>query len=238
MPVPDTCAPAACASVSGAATVMLALRAGQPAGPSMSPREVETTTAVSRLAPLSIVMVWLAVKSITLATEMTVAPASTAASTVVAPAVPTAAKTAVSGFAPASIRIVWPAPKSATLAALRLSAPAADAADRVVAACVRESVQRLSASKPSGKRPTLLLVAPAAGDTNTKVANAAGFTKRSQVTIDTGTGIEARTVAAGGVGAAGWVLALAVPAAAGAMNTKVTNVCGGFGGGIGGAVST
>ena len=39
--------------------------------------------------------------------------------------------------------------------------PAAEAADRVVAACVRKSTQLLPVSAPSGKRPTLLLDAPA-----------------------------------------------------------------------------
>ena len=79
--------------------------------------------------------------------------------TVVAPAVPTVAMTAVSRFAPVSIMIVWPAAKSATLATLILVAPAAEAAGSVVAACNRKSVQLLSVSGPSGKRPALRLVA-------------------------------------------------------------------------------
>ena len=118
---------------------------------------VEATTAVSWFAPLSMVMVWPALKPAALATGMTVAPALVAVPTVVAPAVPTVAMTAVSRFAPVSIMIVWPAAKSATLATLILVAPAAEAADRVVAACSRKSVQWLSASTPSGKRPRLLL---------------------------------------------------------------------------------
>ena len=146
--------------MSGAATVIVALRQGRL--PPRPPPVVETTTAVSRFAPLSMVMVWPALKPIALATGITVAPTSVAVPTVVAPAVPTVAMTAVSRFAPVSITIVWPATKSATLATLMLVAPAAEAADRVVAVCVRKSVQMLSVSAPSGKRPTLLLVAPAA----------------------------------------------------------------------------
>ena len=60
-------------------------------------------------------------------------------------------------FAPASIVIVWPGAKSATLVTLMLVAPAVEAADRVVAGCTRKSVQLLSVSAPSGKRPTLRL---------------------------------------------------------------------------------
>src|ERR1039458_8423820 len=73
------------------------------------------------------------------------------------------AMTAVWRFAPVSIIIVWPAAKSATLATLILVAPAAEAADRVVAGCNRKSVQLLSVSRPSGKRPALLSGALAAG---------------------------------------------------------------------------
>ena len=65
--------------------------------------------------------------------------------------------TAVSWFAPVSITIVWPAAKSATLATLILFAPAADGAARVVAVCNRKSLQLLSVSAPSGKRPALLI---------------------------------------------------------------------------------
>ena len=108
------------------------------------------------------VMVWPALKPVALATGITVAPASVAVRTVVAPAVPTVAMTAVSRFAPVSIMIVWPASKPSTLATLILVAPAAEAVDRVVAACVRKSVQLLSVSAPSGKRPALVLVAAGA----------------------------------------------------------------------------
>ena len=117
----------------------------------------EATTAVSRFAPLSMVMVWPALKPAALATGITVAPTSVAVPTVVPPAVPTVAMTAVSRFAPVSIMIVWPAPKSATLATLILFAPAAESAGRVVAACNRKSRQLLSVSAPSGKRPALLI---------------------------------------------------------------------------------
>ena len=56
-----------------------------------SPPVAETTTAVSWFAPLSMVMVWPALKPIALATGITVAPTSVAAPAVVAPAVPTVA---------------------------------------------------------------------------------------------------------------------------------------------------
>ena len=92
------------------------------------PPAAEATTAVSSFAPLSIVMVWPALKPVALATGTTVAPTSVAPPAVVAPAVPTVAMTAVSRFAPVSIVIVWPAVKSATLATLMLVAPAAERA--------------------------------------------------------------------------------------------------------------
>jgi non-reducing end alpha-L-arabinofuranosidase len=79
--------------------------------------------------------------------------------------------------------------------------------------------------------PTALIAAAAPGDKNIKVANAAGFTEGSLVSIDTGAGIEVRMVAPGGVGTAGRTLTLAAPAAAGAANMKVTNLRGGFFGG-------
>ena len=112
-------------------------------------------------------------KASALATGIAVAPAPVAALTVVAPAVPTVAMTAVSRFAPVSILIVWPAPKPATLATLMLVAPAAEAADRVVAACIRKSLQLLPVSAPSGKRPALVLVAPAT-DRRPEAARRAG----------------------------------------------------------------
>ena len=91
MPEPETCAPAACAKVRGAATVMAA-RPGAPLPP-LPPKEATETTAVSWLAPLSIVMACPALKPIAFATVITVAEAPI----VVAPAVPTDAMTAVSG---------------------------------------------------------------------------------------------------------------------------------------------
>src|ERR1035441_509183 len=150
MPEPETCAPAACADLSGAAMVMVALP------PPLPPPVVAATTAVSWFAPLSMVMVWPAVKPAPLPTGITVAPTPVAAPTVVAPAVPTVAMTAVSRLAAVSMIIVCPAAKSATLATLILVAPAADAADTVLAACNRKSLQLLSVSAPSGKRPELL----------------------------------------------------------------------------------
>src|SRR5262245_51322251 len=101
-------------------------------------------------------MAWPAANPNTLATGITVAPAFVAAPTVVPPAVPTDAMTTVSRFASASIVIVWPGAKSATLATLIFVAPAADAAAVIVAGCSRKSVQLLSVSAPSGKRPALL----------------------------------------------------------------------------------
>src|SRR5208283_3712004 len=86
------------------------------------------------------------------------------ARTVVAPAVPTVAITAVSKSAPVSIMIVWPASKPATLATLMLVAPLPEGVDRMVAACNRKSLQLLSLSTPSGKRPALVLVPPAAAN--------------------------------------------------------------------------
>ena len=85
MPVPETCAPAACASVSGAATVIEAPQGRLLPPPPPLPPRTEATTAVSWFAPLSMVMVWPAVKPAAPATGITVAPRSVAAPTVVAP---------------------------------------------------------------------------------------------------------------------------------------------------------
>src|ERR1017187_5166636 len=161
MPEPETCAPAACADLSGAGTVVVAPAPRR--APPLPPKVVAATTAVSWFAPLSMVMVWPAVKPAPRATGITVAPTLVAVPTVVAPAVPTVAMTAVSRLAPVSIIIVWPAPKSATLATLILFAPAAEAADRVLAGCNRKSLQLQSVSLPSGKRPALLWGVLAAG---------------------------------------------------------------------------
>ncbi len=151
--MPETWAPAECARVSGAATVIVV-----PPNPLLT----AATTAVSEFVPRSIVKVWPSRKPVALTTGITVAPASVAAPTLVAPAVPTVAMTAVSRFAPVSIMIFWPASKPATLVTLMLVAPASAAEDTVAAACVTKSVQLLSVSAPSGKRPALVLVAPAA----------------------------------------------------------------------------
>jgi hypothetical protein len=74
------------------------------APPPLPPPVVETTTAVSAFAPLSMVMVWPGVNPIVLATGITVA--IVVAPTVVPPAVPTVPMTAVSRFAAVSIMIV------------------------------------------------------------------------------------------------------------------------------------
>jgi hypothetical protein len=152
IPVPETSAPAACARASGAAT-MIALP------PNL---RTEATIAVSAVALLPMVMVWPSRKPTAPATGMTVAPAAVLIATVVAPAVPTVAMTAVSRFAPVSIMIFWPASKPSTLSTLMLVAPATDAADRVAAAWVKKSLQLLSVSAPSGKRPALVSIAPPA----------------------------------------------------------------------------
>ena len=123
MPEPETCAPAACACVSGVATVI-----------AVPPnRLMEVITAVSEFAPLSMVMVWPSLKPSALGTWITVAPAAVALPTVVAPAVPTVEMTADSRFAPVSTMIFWPASKPSTLPTLMLVEPAAEAADKVAA---------------------------------------------------------------------------------------------------------
>ena len=95
MPVPETCALAACPNLSGAATVIVAVPL----------KVLEATTAVSKFTPVSMVIVWPALKPIALATGITVSPARVPAAAVVPPAVPTVAMTAVSRFAPVSIMI-------------------------------------------------------------------------------------------------------------------------------------
>jgi hypothetical protein len=115
IPVPETCAPVACARESGAAKVIVAAVGAPPLPPPACPEPVEgprpapaldTTVVVSAFAPLSMVMVWPALKPTTPATLITVAPALASAPIVVAPDVPTIAITAVSASAPASIVIV------------------------------------------------------------------------------------------------------------------------------------
>jgi hypothetical protein len=97
MPLPETCAPAACAEVSGAATVIVAGVAAppRPPAPPPLPPALETTVAVSRFAPLSIVIVWPAANPAALATVIVVVPATVSAPTVVAPDVPPVAMTPV-----------------------------------------------------------------------------------------------------------------------------------------------
>jgi hypothetical protein len=76
MPVPETCAPAACADLSGAETVIVAPAQGPPLPPPGSPEAplpVAATTAVSRFAPLSMVMVWPGLKPIPPVTGIKVA---------------------------------------------------------------------------------------------------------------------------------------------------------------------
>src|ERR1039457_2645464 len=89
MPEPETCAPAACADLRGAATVIVAPAPGPPPRPPLPPPVVAAITAVSWFAPLSMVMVWPAVKPAPLATGITVAPTLGAAPPGGAPAVPT-----------------------------------------------------------------------------------------------------------------------------------------------------
>jgi hypothetical protein len=146
IPLPEICAPAAWVRVSGAATVIVA--------PPLPP-VVATIRAVSSFGPLSMVTVWPAVKPMPPATGINEVPAVVAAVVVVAPAVPTEAIVAVSAFAPPSIVTVWPGAKSVTAATLILVAPASDAAASVVAGWSLKSLQLLSVSAPSGKRPAL-----------------------------------------------------------------------------------
>lgn len=153
IPLPETCAPAACARARGPETVTVA--------PPL-PKLTAATVAVSLFPPSSIVIDSPALKPIGLATGITVAPSAVAELTVVAPAVPTVEMTAGSALAPESTVIAWPAVKPATLATLMFVAPAAAPAGKVVAGCTMKSVQLLSVSAPSGKRPALLLVADAA----------------------------------------------------------------------------
>src|SRR6476659_213858 len=120
---------------------------------------MEAITAVSEFVPLSIVMVWTLLKPAALATGIADAPTAVAVPTIEPPAVPTVEMTPVSRFAPESILMLWPALKPATLETLILVAPAADAADNAVVGSVTKSVQLLSVSAPSGKRPALVLEA-------------------------------------------------------------------------------
>lgn len=156
MPLPETRASAACAFLSGAFSVMEAPEPPPPPKP-RRPRFTDATIAVSRFAPLPIVMLWPGPKPIALATGRAVAPALVSLRTVVPPAVPTVAMEAVSRFSLKSIITIWPAERSATLATLILFVPAAESAARVIAVCTRKSRQLLPVSAPSGNRPALLI---------------------------------------------------------------------------------
>ena len=90
-----------------------------------------------------------------------------AAASVVAPAVPTVAITAVSSVRAGIDQNRLAGGEIRTLATLILLAPAADAADSVVAGCTRKSVQLLSVSAPSGKRPRLRARRPPAAAAGT-----------------------------------------------------------------------
>ena len=82
--------------------------------------------------------------------------------------------TAVSRPAPLSILIVYPALKPITLATLILVVAMADGTDKVVAGDVRKSLQLLSVSWPSGKRPELVSEAPSAETTAPKTVPGPG----------------------------------------------------------------
>jgi len=58
IPLPETWAPAACADLSGAMTVMVAPPPGLPGPPGPKTLPTDATTAASWLAPLSIVIAW------------------------------------------------------------------------------------------------------------------------------------------------------------------------------------
>src|SRR5690348_1643157 len=114
------------------------------------------------------------VKPLVLATGIAFAPSSVAAPVVVPPAVPTAAMTAVSRFAPVSIWIVWPGSRPSTAVTLTFVAPDFEAPDKLVAGDVTKSVQLLSVSAPSGKRPALVFEAAAAAAKGPKPLAAPG----------------------------------------------------------------
>ena len=164
MPVPETCAPAACAKVSGAATVIVAPPPGPPPPRPLPPAAAGGDDNRRLLVRATVNRDGLAGAKACRAGDRDNGRAHVDGGAHRGGAC-RANRRDDGGleFAPVSMLIVWPAAKSATLATLILVAPAAEAADRVVAACVRKSVQLLSASRPSGKRPTLLLGPPAAG---------------------------------------------------------------------------
>ena len=134
MPMPEIWTPAAYVPASGKLTVMVGVRCSL----------TLATTAVSRLAPLPMAMVWPLPKPRTSTTWITVAPARITARTVVAPGVPTFAMTAVSLSAPASMRIVWPASNPAHAVDGEFVAPAAEVTGMDVTGAVEKSLQLLS----------------------------------------------------------------------------------------------
>ena len=120
------------------------------------------TIAFSEFVPPPMMMCWPPWKGKASATFITVAPSLVPFWTMVAPAVPTAAMTRVSEEAPESIVILFPTLKPLTFATLMFIAPALAAAESGADVWVRKSVQLLSVSAPSGKRPELVFVAAAA----------------------------------------------------------------------------
>src|SRR3954451_4508166 len=117
---------------------------------------------------------WSVLKPNTLATGMVVVPTGMALPMVEAPAVPIVSITALSRFSPVSMLILSPTEKSSTFGTLMFFAPAAEPVGRLVAGCTRKSVQLLSVSMPSGKRPALLLLAETGEDAGAKPPDEAG----------------------------------------------------------------
>ena len=72
---------------------------------------------------------------------------------------------------------------------------------------------------------TSLVLGAAPGETNVAVANVAGYTNGSPLTVDTGAGAETTTISAVGT-AAGAPTTVVYPAGAGASNIQVANVAG------------
>ena len=116
------------------------------------------TTTVSIVEPSPIVMVCPAVKPAALTTGRVVTPGLVAALIVVPPVVPMVAMVAVSLVVPVPIITFWPGLKPATLLIFTLLVSAHAGVTRVIAFCTIKSLQLLSLSFPSGKRPTLILV--------------------------------------------------------------------------------
>src|SRR3569833_560940 len=121
IPLPDTCASTACGCVSGADTVI-----------DVAPnRLIESTSAVSESAPLSIVIVCPSRNPFAFDTGITLAPAAVAVPTLAAPAVPTVAIVAFSWSAPEPIITASPGSNPATLDTLMLFVPTTAPTDSV-----------------------------------------------------------------------------------------------------------